>query len=215
MTSSLYQLHPKVRVVAETPEDQSHFFGFHDVSPWSPDNRLLLCHRFPTGEETHLIPRGPAELVLWNPEEGTFDTVDTTRAWNWQQGSRLQWAPGSPGKIVFNRDARSGVVGRAVDLESGDKQDFPFPVYDLHPQGNLCLFPNYRNLSENWRSYGYPQLDWGDEPTEPFIGLGNLKEKSSKVLVSLEAVLAFLQESPPPDRQHFLAHPSWSPDGLH
>src|ERR1700689_4072783 len=96
------QTEQKSRIVAETPGDANCFVGFHDIIPWSPDDSVIAIHRASPGLFKMSDCGKPIEICLWRPETGEIDAVDSTTAWNFQQGARLQWLPGSKDTIAFN-----------------------------------------------------------------------------------------------------------------
>ena len=107
MTSNL-QTDSRVRVVAETPQGYQHYFGFHDVSPWSPDDQTMVLLRVP--KELRATPRSTdiAEVCLWSPGESDPQPIGTTHAFNWQQGARAQWVAGATGPRVMVNDLANG-----------------------------------------------------------------------------------------------------------
>jgi hypothetical protein len=91
-----------------------HFFGYIGqcrTIPWSGDGRYIL------GLETGFIDRMPepedaAGIVLIDTQEGNkIIRVDSSRAWNPQQGTMFYWRPGKTSEFLFNdRDQKSGKV---------------------------------------------------------------------------------------------------------
>ncbi|CAN0529859.1 unnamed protein product, partial [Laminaria digitata] len=95
-------------VIAETPTEHAHFFGFHDVTPWNPAGDALVILRTDPGH--HDLPDGEvAEVCIWRPGE-TPEPVGETRAWNYQMGARAQWLP--DGSLIYNvvHDGQLGAV---------------------------------------------------------------------------------------------------------
>ena len=72
-----------------------HFFGFHDVCPWSASGIRLLTHRVESDRDRRLgdnsRPRHCEVGFLDCHNDYTFHCLGTTTAWNWQEGARLQW----------------------------------------------------------------------------------------------------------------------------
>ncbi len=85
-----------------------HFFGYYDKSPWDAPERTMLALRVsfrdrpPTPEDVAVIGRvHPGNGCRWQP-------LAETAAWNWQQGTLLQWLPPSYDReIAFNGRERS------------------------------------------------------------------------------------------------------------
>src|SRR3989338_9820875 len=94
-----FTLHPKVKLVYKT-EGKHHFFGYHDVSPWSEDGSLLT-------HEVDFIERPPkkndiAGICIIDTTTWKLQRITDTQMWNFQQGARLQWIPGGENKIIYN-----------------------------------------------------------------------------------------------------------------
>ena len=84
------QVAPWARVMFSTPADHSHFFGYYHESPLSADGCYLLAHRVTfDGREVDAADR--AEVGLFDLRDGSWRTLGSTAAFNWQQGSMLQW----------------------------------------------------------------------------------------------------------------------------
>lgn len=204
-------------VVAATPEDAAHFVGFHDICPWSPAGDVLAVHRIPADYERTPRPDDVAEICLWSPGDGRVEPVGETRAWNLQQGSRLQWRPGAARTLVWNvrRGDRFGAVLR--DLAAGTERELPHPVHALHPAGRWSLAPGFARLNRHYESYGYaggsgPGLDQ-DMPETDGIWRLDLETGTAQLVVSVAqaATLGGLAVDPPVP--HIVTHPCWSPSG--
>ena len=75
-----------------TPFKKNHFFGYYDKSPVNDAKNFLLSH------EVTSVGKKPnnndeARICVTNLKNGNIKYVDTTKAWNYQQGSnnRLCW----------------------------------------------------------------------------------------------------------------------------
>ena len=79
------------------------FTGYYDVINLSANDKFLIYHkvkfidRMPKADD-------PCELCMTNLETGKEIKFGTTTAWNWQQGSRLQWlGPNYNRSISYNK----------------------------------------------------------------------------------------------------------------
>ena len=99
----IFSIMPRKNIVTNFKiyERQNFFFGFHDKSPWSFDNKYLLAHRFDCSNrlpaKTDFIQVGYFKGNGWDE----FVMIDETNAWNWQTGSMLQWV-GNSHDFIFN-----------------------------------------------------------------------------------------------------------------
>ncbi len=131
------------------------FFGFHDKSPWSRDNKYLLAHRFAgTGNERETAAK-PVEIVAFEGKNWIRPRLlGTTRAWNWQQGSQLQWC-GNSNRILFNDFVKREC--RAVEMDMGGNvvTIHPYPVAALSPDGKAMAAICFNTFGKAMPGYGY------------------------------------------------------------
>lgn len=204
------------RILAETPANQNCFVGFHDINPWSPDEEYLAVHR--TAPDYFQLDdcTKPVEICLWHPQTGGMHPVDSTAAWNFQQGARLQWLPGQKGTLVFNSVENGCVVSVIHDVLSGQRRILPFAIYAISPDGRTSLAPNFTTLAHRWKAYGYPSLarnvPIADQGADGLWELDLLTGEHS-LFISTKRAAQF--EAPPAANpsSHFLCHAGFSPDG--
>ena len=73
-----------------TPEDGYHyFFGYYDLRA-DDGNGKYLCHRVPFWDR---LPTKDDEIEVGYVENKQFFPIGKTTAWNFQQGSLLQYHP--------------------------------------------------------------------------------------------------------------------------
>jgi len=207
-------------VIAETPDDASCFFGFHDVSPWNPADDCLVVLRAP--EMQAGLPGGDAvaEVCLWRPGPGTIEPIGATRAWNWQQGARAQWLPGG-NRLIYNAmtmDGNTGTVGAVLyDVDSGSEAALPGPIGALSPDGATSIAPDYGRLARYWPAYGYggsraPASIESQAPADDGLWQMDLASGARTLFVSVRDAVAVGSASPT-NADHFLSHASFSPSG--
>src|ERR1039458_4665121 len=96
----------------------SHFFGFHDLTPWNTRTDELLCLRTQATEDHVPMHDETADVVTVEETDGNDVKVGETRAWNWQQASRQRWLPAFGRRVIFyNAQNESGFESRIVDLD--------------------------------------------------------------------------------------------------
>jgi len=202
-------------IMAETPAGSNCFIGFHDIVPWSPDGTRIAIHRAAPSYFELSDCEKPIEICIWRPEKGAIEAVDTTSAWNFQQGARLQWFPGKADTLVFNTIENGIAVAVIRNVASGERSTLPAPIYAFSPDGKVSIAPNFSTLAHRWRAYGYPGL-----AAIPLIenqdadGLWQLEIETGKHSLFISTKRAAEFEAANADSQgHFLCHPSISPDG--
>jgi hypothetical protein len=139
-------LHESVGLVFATPGGRSHFFGYYDTSPFDAGERRLLCHSVEF--DGRMVTAGDgAEIGLWDLMTNSYTALGETQAFNWQQGSRLQWVPGSgDSQVVFNDCGAGRFVGVRRCLEQGSRVVLPTTVYALTPNGRWSITPRFERL---------------------------------------------------------------------
>ena len=209
-------LKSRSRIIAETPADANCFVGFHDIIPWSPDDSCIAIHRASQAMFEMEDCGKQIDICLWRPQTAEIETIDTTTAWNFQQGSRLQWLPGRTDTLVFNAMEGNRAVAVVRNIATGERRILPAPIYALSCDGKTSISPNFTTLSHRWKAYGYPPLagnpqiaDYGAD------GLWQLDIESGKESLFISTKRAAEFESVPSSdpSSHFLCHASFSPDG--
>jgi hypothetical protein len=215
MTSNL-QTDLRVRVVAETPQGHQHYFGFHDVSPWSPDDQTMVLLRVPKVLKSTPQAADTAEVCLWNPGENDPQPIGTTHAFNWQQGARAQWVLGAVGPRVMVNDLDEGrPVTRFYDAESGSWSNGIPAVYSVHPSGAFGLAPDWYRLARLWRDYSY------DLPTSNCQTCGepgdlrqvDLASGEEGVIVPIAEARRLCGQGTNAEGSDFISHAMFSPQG--
>lgn len=204
------------RITSKTPEDAGCFIGFHDIIPWSADNSALLVHRMPAGFSEMAHTEEAVEICLWRPADQSFEVLGQTTAWNFQQGARLQWLPGKNGVVVYNTIENGRAAAVLHDVASGQKRSIAGGVYVFSPDGAYSISPDFEVLARRWRAYGYAPLATGvdhDDPAATGLWRTNIATGERDLFVSTARAVAEKPVEGVASSGHFLAHPSFSPDG--
>lgn len=204
------------RIIAETPADANCFVGFHDITPWSPDESCLAIHRAsPTFHQMDDC-RNPIEICLWRPQSGEIEAVDSTLGWNFQQGSRLQWLPGTVDTLIFNTVEHGRAVAVLRNVRTQSRTVLPGAIYVISPDGRTSISPNFCTLAHRWKAYGYPLLDatpmTSDQDADGLWQL-DLATGSHSLFISTRRAASFEAVPSADPASHFLCHASFSPDG--
>ncbi len=201
-----------VRAVTRGP--RHHFFGYYEKSPWDATGRYLLAL------ETDFNDRPPraddvAGIGLIDTANGdAWKRLDETTAWNWQQGTMLQWVPGAADReIIYNvragrstgsRPARpEPVEGRAGDcfgavirdVFTGECRALPRPVYAMNPAGGSALSDNFARLAHSRPGYGYAP----GESTSEALSLDFARLRKARPVVGYVGTSENLIENPAPE----------------
>jgi len=200
-----------------TTGPRHHFFGYYDKPPWDATGRRLLAlevpfmDRAPTPNESALI--GMVDL-----DEGPeFHALAETRAWNWQQGTMLQWVPSAADRLIVSND-RIGdqLVSVVRDVQTGDSRTLPRPIYALTRDGSRALSVNLARLNRTRPGYGYGGAPdpWAEEPHPDGDGiyLMDLATGEHRLIVSLAQIAGFRPDATMEGVHHWFNHLLPSPD---
>jgi hypothetical protein len=134
----------------------SHFFGFHDLTPWNAHTDELVCLRTTTSEDHVPTHADEAEVVVVNEADGRETVVGRTRAWNWQKGARQRWLPALGRRVIaYNACNATGFECRIADLDAGTERALPLALYDICDHAGFGLTLNFSRLVKCQPGYGY------------------------------------------------------------
>jgi hypothetical protein len=147
---------PPVRPITRGPKH--HWFGYYDKLQFDPTGRYVLGmevdfeHRSPRPDD--VIRMGMVDLQ----DHDRWIDLGESRAWNWQQGSMLQWVPGSRSEVVWNDREGGRFVCHVLDVKTRRRRTLPNPIYALSPDGRWAVAPDFRRLNDCRPGYGYAGL---------------------------------------------------------
>lgn len=219
-----YELHddaelvPVEEWVGLEPKDVTRFVGFYDVRPWSSDMDHVLVHELgdTTGADTET--HDDTATIVSLSSEGAR-RLATTNAWNYQQGSRLQWHPARENWVLYNDLEDGRAIARVVSRDGDAAVTYPYPVHAVSPTGDEYLSTDFRRTDRNSPGYGYATLN--DEPLEAADSDGivrvSLGERGQTVtqdelVVSLSELIA-ATDTPASQDRHYIHHVLYAPDG--
>lgn len=175
------------------------FFGYYDKSPESSDGRYVLYHF--TKYSTKNLPskEHSIEVRMMDADSGNVLYKKEVKAYNWQQGARLQWL--SDQKFIFNNySEQEGYHAVTVDFSNGSflEQILELPVYDcFQDQYALCL--DYLKLHQLRPDYGYRNIEKKEDlkPNQSPEGIYqmDLLTNSISVLIKMNDLLAFSSQN--------------------
>jgi glycosyltransferase involved in cell wall biosynthesis len=188
-----------------------HFFGYYDKCPWNASASLLLAH------EVNFNDRPPnpddyATIGVVKLREGNrFEPLAKTNAWNWQQGSMLQWhSSEKEGTFLYNDKRQGRFVGVAHSVEKGEVGTYERPFYAVSPGGDYALSLNFSRLHTYRPGYGYAGIPdaWAQVkcPQDDGIYLVDLKTGTSRLIVSLHQLANYQPVDTMKDAFHWVNH---------
>lgn len=189
------------------------FCGYYDNFPLSMDEKRLLCQRVKICADAR---RDLTEIGLYSIENNQFESLAMSKAWNWQQGSRLKWSNLNGSLFYYNDVEGESYCTRIYDTDSKKKVRTIFPaLYDISPDEKIGATLNFSRLQRLRPGYGYSIIvdsTSGDNaPVNDGLFSVDLTSGAVVLLVSLKTLA--LEVDPSLEHQHYINHISFSPDG--
>jgi len=186
-------------------EGYNNFVGYYDHDPINESNELLF-HRVSTAYTNDVEPT-VGELYLYSFDTREFKFLISTKALNWQLGSRAQWL--SNFQIIFNdlKDGFhcSGIFNIRTNLL---EMIFDRPFWAISRDNQIAASLNFSRISKKRPGYGYrgKSIDGDAEVLTLF------STDTGKVLyqISLKSILERLGLKDFLSEDAYLNHVAWS-----
>ena len=206
------------RLRAVTTGPGHHFFGYYDKCPWNASGTLLLAHEAAFNDRPPATDDGVAVGIVRLGERNHFQALATSRAWNWQQGSMLQWHPADPEHLLLHNDRRDGQFRGVVrDTEGREINVYDRPIYALSPNGRDAFSVNFARLQTHRPGYGYAggRDPWADDPHPCDDGIHrvDLASGRSELILPLDRLAHLGDSEEMRGAFQWINHVQVSPDG--
>lgn len=207
-------LSDNLKVAALISGDFHYFRGYYDLNYFSQDMTKFLCHKLPKAMDKDKNMR--CQIGFYDLHQKKYFSVTETKAWCWQQGSRLRWNPVDDNQIVYNDVEDNSYCARIYDLkEKKIVKTIPCALYDITPDMKTGFSLNYSRLQRLRPGYGYSNLK--DEtcsdnaPENDGLYVVDISSGKVKLLFSLRELATKCDQTL--KCEHYLNHISISPDG--
>jgi|APSaa5957512535_1039671.scaffolds.fasta_scaffold03863_8 hypothetical protein len=207
---------PKIKSAYPIIERKGFFYGFHDHTPFSADDSMLLANhasfdlRMPKKNEI-------LEVGFFNGEgHKNFNCIAETRAWNWHMGSKLQWC-GNGNKVIFNDHIDGMNVARVIDINNSKETVLSDSIASVSPDGKWAVGYSFARVEKLMPGYGYTytvqesDLDV-DIPETSGIYRIDINSGDKKELISINDLASIDPLPSMKGTKHFLTHTVISPD---
>ena len=212
--------YPKLVRVSEpgTRESPNYTgFFFYQCQQFDPTDRYMLGMRVHC-QNRDVRPTDRAEIGLIDLQDGyKWIRIGDTTAWNWQQGSRLQWRPGS-NEVLWNDRSDDGrrYVCRAYDFKTGARRTLPRPVYIPSPDGDVALTHDFERMKHGGTPYVGIEDEYADQyaPKKTGIWRMDLNTGEAALIMSLDQMggIAYPGGAPSSGCLYFFRE-GWNPSG--
>ena len=189
------------------------FFGYYDKSPLSSDGRYIIFHET-EGIISHFPPDPdkPVNIVIYNTEKPKYKKIASTTAYNWQQGSKLQWL--HENKFIFNDYENENYVSKMFDIPNNSFTTIDYPIYDCF-KDKFALSLNFSRLNKLDSHYGYKNISGtylADVKNDGIFYI-DLKTGKNRLLISIDQVISLHPKETMINAKHCFNHIMISPDG--
>jgi len=197
-----------VRPMFETDTEYSEWFGYYNYDVISKNGKKMLCNRA-TFDARAITPEDSIELGWYDITDGTWNHIDTSDSFNWQQGAMLQWMPNDENKVIYNVSRDNHFKSIICDIKDGSKKVIDFPTYCVTPDGKFSISLNYERCY--WcRAYHYQSVKNPDYnvPVAENDGIFkvDLEKNTVKRIVRIQDVIALEALEDFKTAKHWLEH---------
>lgn len=135
--------------------DKEHLFGYYDKSPWNKAEDKIIYLEVENSYK-NVAPKNKAKIILKELDSGIERMIETTKAWNVQQGCMLQWlGPDFQKNIIYNDFIEDELKTIILNLETKKKKIIDYPIYDVDKSGKNALSLDFYRLHRLRPGYGY------------------------------------------------------------
>jgi len=207
-----------LKLIRVTDGPSSHFFGYYEKFPWNKSGEYMLALETVI-YDSQPQPEDEAIVGVIDTRDGRWSRISSTRAWNWQQGSMLQWYPEDYERLlIFNDRDKNFFIARVFDITTGrEVHRLSMPVYALDPKGRYALSLNFARLHRTRPGYGYAGVEdrWNNQahPAEDGIYKIDLNTGGCKLIISLDQIYSITPEEDMEGVEHWVNHIQIATDG--
>jgi len=212
----MVNLKKSVNVKRISPSDAQYFFGYYDIQPYSADGTKHLIHR--TDFRNRLHQKGDsAQIGFIDMTTGKYEMIDTTYAWNFQQGAMLQWNPKAADReIIFNSHSDGEYCGVVMDIHSGKKRYLERPVANVSCDGKYAININMARLYDFRPGYGYAwpadRHYYENHSADDGVFVTDMETGKSKLVLSMQEIWDFSGSFFDKDEKMIINHITFNPD---
>jgi len=193
-----------------------HWFGYYDKFPWDATGRYLLSLEVDFMDRVP-VPGDIAGIGMVDLQDGLqWIPLGQTEAFNWQQGTHLQWMPTAPDReIIYNHLAGDKYVSIIQDVHTGEKREIPMPIYAVSRDGKKAVSLNFSRVHSTRPGYGYNHLmhlAGPDVSDEDGVWIVDLQTGECRLIVTIEQVTQIAPKDNMKGARHWFNHMQFCTD---
>ena len=191
------------------------FFGYYDKSPENESGYFSIFQEAEHSTKKRPNYKHSVNIMLKNNNSGEIVKVGTSDAYNWQQGTKLQWLNND--SFVYNYfDKTKNVYNAKIyNIRYNTFEKVCMPVYDVF-EDKYALSLNFSRLNKLRPDYGYrckdEKVDFANNSNDGIFFI-DFKENKISLLISLEQLVSIKPEKTMQKAKHKVNHIMISPNG--
>ena len=170
----------------ENPEYHGFFFyncAQQELLEFDPTGRYMLGMKiFIEGRIVQPFDKG--KIGYFDLQDNNkWTKIGETTAWNWQQGCRLQWIPGSAEEIIWNDRSDDGerLISRIYNVKTKTSRTLPITVYTISPDGKTLLSVNFERIKHAGCDYSGIDDPFKNQWAPSGIGIWKMDMQTEKI----------------------------------
>lgn len=212
-----YKYQSDYQIYEITDNKNETFFGYYDKSPLSSDGKFIIFHSSSNSTKKLPVSSVAISIILMDFINKREIARFKSYAYNWQQGSKLQWL--NKNTFIFNDFDfnRNIYVSKIVNAETAKIETIiDYPIYDCHTNYGLSI--NFDRLNILRPDYGYRNHSLTSKSSlknlsNDGIFIVNFTDKQGKLLLSLQSIVDTEKTKLMAKAFHKINHIMISPDG--
>jgi hypothetical protein len=180
---SIYKNMPTIKFIELKDESMHCFYGYYNKSIFDKNDSEIVFHKI----DKNSVQNSSAIIALYNIETNVEIRIGTTNAWNWQQGSMLEWSRLEDKNIYYNDfSEEQGYHLVNFNTQNFKKVTYSMPFYCMNHKENEYITLNFERLQTLAVGYGYPiRSKKAFKESEDGIWICNMASRKIKLLISL------------------------------
>jgi hypothetical protein len=203
----------KANIITPEADGWHYFFGYYDLQPFDSTGRYHLCNRVAFDDRLQ-TPEDVCELGMIDLQKGGFIKLSETNAWNFQQGTLLQWYRDDR-HIIYNIFKDGAYRACVQNICSGKRRIYPMAFANISNDGSKALCVNFSRIFDFRPGYGYAAIKdpfyKQNAPEQDGVFLMDMESGRVKQILSYEKIRRTFPEPPYSDEKLLVNHINFNP----
>ena len=210
-----YSFKSDYKLTKLTYQDKESFFGYYDKSPINKTNEYIIFQTSNISTKKMPDANVAVDLILYDVKNNSYEVIDKSYAYNWQQGTKLMWL--NEKKFIYNSyDKDKNIyISKIYNTQAKEFDIIDFPIYDCF-EDKFSISLNFDRLNIGRADYSYNnrkvEINW-DNNSDDGLYLINFEDNSSKLIITLETIIKLNYKDSMNNAKHKFNHIMISPNG--